>query len=118
MLIDEAGQPDRDIGERCLRENGDAVVALLPGERCRILRRLDFHQRKLRVLALGFPRETHVDQRLCVTIEEMRKPDLEAVDVPGREFHLAAANVISSSLAEAAALRRLRTAPALASRAV
>src|SRR4029079_11288265 len=58
----------------------------------------------------------HVGLRLRGPIEEMRKPDLEGVDVPGREFHLAGANVMSAALAEAAALRRARTARSVAAR--
>jgi hypothetical protein len=87
VVVDEAGDADADIGKRRPGKNRNAVVALLPGECRRVLRRLDLHQRELRVLDLRFLQANDIGLRLRSPVDQMREPDLEGVDIPGREFH-------------------------------
>src|SRR6185436_814388 len=62
-------------------------VGLLPGTRGLVAQGLQFGARKFRVLELQLLQANGVGRRLCEPVGQVRKPDLEGVDVPGRDLH-------------------------------
>src|SRR6185503_8649452 len=86
MVVHEAGHAHGHVGQRRFGKDRDSVVGLLPREYGRVPGRLDLHQRELRVLDLRFLQADDIRPGLRCPVEQMRKPDLQGVDVPGREF--------------------------------
>src|SRR5262249_43740201 len=84
-IVGEAGDAARLLRNLRTRKNGDAVVGLLPAVGDAIAGRLDLGEREIPVLGLGFLQAGDVGPGSRQPVEQMRQPDLERVDVPGRQ---------------------------------
>src|SRR5262245_9991245 len=80
--------------DRKFRQDGGAVVALLPMEGEIVAERLEFEAREGMVLAFGLLEERHIGRGLLEPVDHGLDPGLDAVNVPGGDEH---ANNPSSS---------------------
>ena len=89
LLIGKMRIADQHLADRLAREQGDAVVGLLPGERGVVAGGLDLGQRERGVLELQFLQADDVRPGFGQPVEQVRQPDFQRIDVPARYLHLA-----------------------------
>jgi hypothetical protein len=89
LLIGMQRVAENDIAWRLARQQGNAVVGLLPREGDVITRGLDLRLREGMVLELRFLQADDVGLLRRQPVEKLRQADLERVDVPAGNFHVA-----------------------------
>src|SRR3569832_863395 len=83
-------EPARDVGDRELRRDRDAVVALLTEQHDVVTGALQRLGREPGILGLGLLEAQDIGLRLCQPCDEPRLAGAHRVDVPGCQLHRAA----------------------------
>ena len=76
-----------DVARRLARQQGNAVVGLLPGENDLLTRCLNFPLREVVILELGFLQAHDIRLMHSKPFQQLWQAHLERVDVPCRNLH-------------------------------
>ena len=87
LLIGKAGYAALHLGDFGFAENGYAVVGFLAVEHHVVAGGLDLGLREFVVFQLGFLQHQHIRIADFEPLQQVRKADIERIDVPAGDFH-------------------------------